>query len=331
MTQTYLYAIIPTGAQLVFAVAGLDNDQDEVYTIPHQDLAAVVSVSPLAEYRGLPRDQAARYLVAHQRVVEAVMREYPLLPLKFGTVLPDKAGVRRLLAQGEALFSATLARLTDLVQMEVVVFWDLSDVFQQIGQEERIVQLKTQIAGRPPEATVAERIALGQQVQAALEQRRTALRDRLLPSLQEPARDLVVNPLMDDSMVANVALLLDPAGRAALDQRLELLDQTFAGRLTLRRVGPLPPYSFATVEVQATSFAAVDAARRQLNLGQAAVPGEIKRAYHQLAGQLHPDHNPGDPAAETRMAALTGACELLLAYATAEVGESSGTVCQFDR
>ncbi len=311
----YLYAIIPTGDEIIFDVAGAGSDNDEVYTIPHSGLAVVVSASLLSDYRGLKQDQAARYLVAHQRVVEAVMQDFSLLPVKFGTVLADEAQVRRLLAQGEALFRSALERFSGQVQMEVVVLRNLQQVFQEIGQEAQIADLKTQIAGRPPEETTAERIAIGQMVQASLAQRRTALRDRLLPSLQEVALDLVVNPPMDDSMVANVALLVDKAGRGALDQRLKSLDEEFEGRLLFRCVGPLPPYSFATVEVQAPSFEAIDEARRCLGLEETVPPGEIRQAYRWLASQLHPDHNPDDPQAEARMAELTRAYELLMAYA----------------
>lgn len=313
MATTYVYAVIPTGDEVLFdEVAGVDEHQEEVYSVPHRDIAAVVSSSPLADYRGLKRDQAARYLVAHQRVVETVMQAFPVLPVKFGTVLPGEAWVRRLLAQGERLFRSSLERLAGWVQMEVVVLWNLQEVFQEIGQEESIVQLKAQTAERPSED---KRIAIGRMVQASLERRRAALRGRLLPSLREVAPDLLVNPLMDDSMVANVALLVDGAGNAALDQRLALLDEEFGGRLTFRCVGPLPPYSFATVEVQTPSFEAVDEARRRLGLGETATPGEIKQAYRRLAGRLHPDHNPEDAEAETRMAELARAYRLLTAYA----------------
>jgi hypothetical protein len=334
MAATYLYAIIPTGDQGIFDVAGVDDGHDEVYSVPHRDLAAVVSASPLADYRGLKRNEAATYLVAHQRVVEAVMHDFPLLPVKFGTVLPDEARVHRLLAQGEALFRTTLEKFTGLVQMEVVVLWDLQEIFQEIGQEEHIAQLKAQVAGRPSEETLVQRVAIGQMVQASLEQRRDALRGCLIPALREVALDLVVNPLMDDSMVANVALLLDEAGREALDRQLELLDQEFEGRLHFRCVGPLPPYSFATVEVQVPSFEAIDEARRCLGLGETVNSGEIKRAYYQLAGQLHPDHNPDDPEAEDRMTELIRAYELLTAYAESLALEAENTgqaACYFDR
>jgi hypothetical protein len=325
MTGTYVYAVIPTAERGFFEVAGVDDDHDEVYTLPDGDIAAVVSASPLADYRGLKRDQAVRYLLAHQQVVETVMRDFAVLPARFGTVLPDESWVHRFLVQGGDLLRATLARLAGRVQMEVVVLWNLQEVFREIGQEAHIAQLKAEIAGRPPEETLVERVAVGQMVQAALEQRRTGLRAHLLDALRELALDLALNPAMDDSMVVNVALLLDQANRQALEWQLELLDKEFEGRLLFRCVGPLPAYSFATVDVQLPAFETVDAARRLLGLGETVPAGEIKRAYHRLAGQLHPDHNHQDPAAEARMTELAQAYHLLTSYADGQA------VCRFDR
>jgi hypothetical protein len=331
MTPTYVYAIIPTGDRVIFnEVTGVDDEHDEVYTVAHRDLAAVVSASRLADYRGLRRDQAARYLVAHQGVVEAVMQVFTILPAKFGTVLPDEDSVHRLLAQGETPFRTALEKFSNQVQMEVVILWDLKEVFQEIGQEAHIAQLRAQVEGRPPEETLIERVAIGQMVQASLERRRSSLRDYLIYWLGKVSLDLVVNPPMDDSMVANVALLIDEAGQEALGRQLELLDEEFEGQLTFRCVGPLPPYSFATVEVEVPSFEAIEEARLRLGLGETATPAEIRRAYHRLAGQLHPDHNPDDPQAEARMTELTQAYELLTAYAEA-VQECRGAEEQRNR
>ncbi len=343
----YLYAIIPTGEEIIFDVPGAGTDHDEVYTIPYsnstvapssqtkpgmdgtdgQALAAVVSASPLPDYRGLKRNEAAHYLVAHQRVVEAVMRDFPLLPVKFGTVLADETHVRRLLMQGKCLFSSALGKYAGQVQMEVVVLWNVQPVFQEIAQEEPTLVLKAQIGTRPAGETLAQRIALGQLVQASLERRRVALQEEILPPLREIALDVVTNPLMDDSMVANVALLVDRAGRQALERRLEELDAAFAQGerqtpgntpLTFRCVGPLPPYSFATVEAQVLPFEVVDAARRGLGLGETATSDEIRLAYRHIAGQLHPDHNPNLPDAEARMAEITRAYQLLASYAESQ-------------
>jgi len=334
MAATYVYAIIPRGNQVTFNVAGVDKNHNEVFAIPHRDLAAVVSFSSMMDYRGLKRDEAVRYLVSHQRVVEEVMQEFPILPVEFGTILPDRTWVHRLLVQGEVLFGKMLEQFAGRVQMEVVVLWNLQEVFQEIGREESIAHLKAQVAIRSCEETVAERVTIGQMVQASLERRRAALQDRLLSSFRDLALDLVVNPLMDDSMVTNAALLVDEAGRNVLDRRLEELDEEFGGRLHFRCVGPLPPYSFATVKVKVPSFKAVGEARRRLGLGETATLDEIKRTYRRLAGQLHPDHNPEDPEAGARMAELSQAYELLAAYAESRALEAENTgqaVCRFDR
>ncbi|OGO05766.1 MAG: hypothetical protein A2Y73_07330 [Chloroflexi bacterium RBG_13_56_8] len=325
MIRTYVYGIIPTGSEVIFEVGGLDGDDDEIRALPHGDLAAVIGPSPLASYQGLRREEAIQYLVAHQRVIESVMRDFPVLPVKFGTVLPDESWALRALAQGESVFRNALDKLRDRVQMEIVALWDLGKVFEEIGEEEPIVQLKARIAEYPPCETETDRISLGRMVQASLEQRRTALQGRLRESLQSVAPDMVVNPCMDDRMVANFALLVDKASRGALDRQLDGLDQEFEGRLLFRCVGPLPPYSFATIEVQMFSFEELDAARRQLGLPEIATFQEIRSAYRKIASQIHPDHSHNDPEAESRTAELTKAYKLLLAYAGNHTPEQKDT------
>jgi hypothetical protein len=339
MKPIYLYGIIPSDHKIIFdEVCGMDDEEDEVYAYPVNGIAAVVGSSPLDDYRGLKRDRVMRYLVIHQRVVEAVMNHFTVLPVKFGTVLPDLGSLERLLYRGTGQFAQALKKLHGLVQMEVVMLWNLQRVFQEIGQDDAVMQLKAHVAQRPAEQTVNERVALGQLVKQMLEQRRAELAGHVGPQLCALARDSIVNPILDDSIVINQGLLLDAPGRQALDATLDHMDEAFNGRYTFRRVGPLPPYSFATVEVQVPTFEATDAARQMLGCDALVSLEEIRRAYYLAAKQLHPDLNAGDKEKEARMTTLAQAYKLLTQVAENQMlgqgGEHPPTAevrCHLDR
>ncbi|MDO9066525.1 MAG: GvpL/GvpF family gas vesicle protein, partial [Chloroflexota bacterium] len=195
---------------------------------------------------------------------------------------------------------------------------------------------KAQLACCSPEENLAKRINLGQQVQAALEQHRAALCSDILPVLQEIAQEIVINPLMDDTMVLNVALLLDEKGCQGLDLKLDVLDASFENRgytgssaLVFRRVGPLPPYSFTTIEVQTLTFEVVEAARILLSLEETTTPKEIQRAYHRQMILLHPDLNPNLPETQASITRLNHAYRLLAAYAESQC--KSAPCCKLTR
>lgn len=338
-TCQYIYGIIPTADPVVFDIGGVD-DADDVYTVCGDGLSVVISDIGASDFQGMDRQEAVRRLTAHQRVVETVMRDYPILPVKFGTILPAQARADDLLAQGAEMFGQALAHFAGKIQVEVVVLWELPKVFGTIAAEPAIVELKARIGSRPAEETMFDRVALGQAVQASLGRRRAALGKQVIEMFADLALDVVVNPMMDDSMVINLAMLLRAAQRPELDARLQRLDEALEGQFQIRCVGPLPPYSFATVAIRGLSFESVDSARRLLGLGPLATAGEIKHAYRAHAANAHPDHNQGDADAEARMAALTQAYRLLSAYAESQAARVAGErqrrpgvdlLCRFSR
>ena len=336
MSGIYVYAIVPAATPGAFDVAGLWPADPKVGTIRGERLAAVVGAAPPLDFHDLPREDAVRYLLAHQRVAEAVMRGAPTLPVKFGTILPDETAVVRLLMRGEAVLAPRLAELAEHVQTELIVSWNLEEVLHDVAAEDSVSRLKTEVAARPADATNEARIALGKLVKESIDRRREAYRSRIMAALAPIAADMVENALMDDRMVANVALLLPVRASDAFARRLAELDEEFNGRLNFRSVGPLPPSSFATVEVTLQSFEVVDQARRALRLGASAKLMDIKTAYHRLIRLSHPDVAPATPANQGQAAELTDAYKTLMSYAEAQPVAGSEGACadggyRFDR
>ena len=335
MTGIYVYAIISAADSRPFEVAGLSPADPQVGTIRGNGLAAVVGASPLLDFHDLRREDAVRYLLAHQRVVEAVMRTGPTLPVKFGTILPNEAAVAGLLIRAEALLAPRLSELAEHIQIELIVSWSLEDVLGEVAREDAVIRFKAEVAAQPAEAANSARIALGKLVKESIDRRRETFRNRIMAALRPIAADMVQNALMDDRMVANVALLLPERASEAFDRQLAELDEEFGGRLNFRAVGPLPPSSFATVEVTLQSYEIVDHARRALRLGDRAKLVEIKAAYRRLIRQSHPDVSAATPADKRQAAKLIDAYKTLLAYAealpAANGGRQADSGCQFDR
>ncbi len=326
----YLYAIIPAEVDIVFDVDAMDEEND-VYTIPFVGVSAVVSSNDKTDFRKLKRADATQYLVTHQRVIEVVMQDYPLLPVRFGTILGGTKQVLDLLEQKQLLFKDMLEKFKDKIQLEVAVLWDVQPVFQAIAQTESVRQLKAQIdanqkaglTNQSGDAMLSKQVELGKLVKTILENYRLSLQNIILPILRQTAIDIVINPLMDDIMVLNAALLVDGPGRLALEKNLDELDAAFERnksqlpgetKLIFRCVGPLPLYSYANVDIQSISFEIVDKARRVLGLAETATSNEIKTAYHKKAAQIHPDHQPDLSDAEQQMTELTEAYQLLTTY-----------------
>jgi len=307
----YLYAIVP-----VAGCAGvLENLGDEFHPIEQGPFVAVTRPTTGMSLAGHDRQELARLLLAHQQVVESVMAGTPVLPVKFATVAPDRASAERCLASGSAEFTAAFERLEGTTQFEVLVTWDLEQVFAEIAQTPEVIRLKAELAatGQIDPAASAK---LGFAVKTMLEQRRGALAEELSDALRTVATDAIANALMDDRMVLNLALLVDSGQVDALGRCLEALDTAHDGQLYFRCVGPLPPHSFATVEVSFLDPCKIARAREILELDGDPDAGAVRAAYHRLAKRKHPDL-AAEPADGDGMTALNDAYTTLCAYAQA--------------
>ncbi|MFH1620363.1 MAG: GvpL/GvpF family gas vesicle protein, partial [bacterium] len=118
--------------------------------------------------------------------------------------------------------------------------------------------------------------------------------------------------LMGDTMVLNTAFLLNKAGRADFEKEVERLNLKFEEKLNFRCVGPLPLYSFYTLETKRLKFEEVDQARKTLRLsGGSITRAELKKAYREAAISCHPDKFPDTPGIEKEFHEVASAYKFL--------------------
>ena len=148
---------------------------------------------------------------------------------------------------------------------------------------------------------------------------------RILKALSPFVQDSCRHALAGDRMLLQRGV---PGGRtqeAAFTRALEALDRRYADAVDFRCVGPLPAYSFCTLEIKTFEVEGVERARQVLGIGEAAGATEVRAAYRRQAHQWHPDRvaQDRDPASRDPspvFQALTDAYRYLEAYL--EVGSS---------
>ncbi len=238
----YLYGIIGTGEERYFGPIGLGGR--EVETIADRDLSAVISNAPMGNYV-LSKEN----LLAHQRVLEQVMHEFTVLPVRFCTVAQNAEEIRWLLERRYRELKHLLRDMDGKVELGVKAFWrDMDRIFREIVDEnEEIKRLRAEIAERPSHQAHAQRIAIGQKVQAALEAKKEKEAEEILRVLRRLAVEHRLNRTIGDKMLLNAAFLVDRNWEKEFDEQMERLDLHYRERMKFAYVGPVPPYNFVNI------------------------------------------------------------------------------------
>jgi hypothetical protein len=305
MSGTYVYAIMRGDRDPGLGKRGLLDGTTPVSGVSAGNLTAIVSPYQGSAPENLSRADLLQSLVIHQQVLEAAMAEGPLLPVKFGTVLRSEEEVRDVLTHYHARLQAALADVGEAVEIDLSATWDVDAVLVGLAQNPQLA------AGSQ---SLEDRVRVGSLVAEMLEQRRNGYRQRVVSELVPLARDTQPIPLPSEDLVFNLAFLVEREDLTRFEAAVDGLGEELGDVLAFRYVGPLPPHSFATIELAYPDPAAIESARRVLGTGDELTPAELRRAYRDLAAQQHPDHNRDDPAAPERFSTLAAAHETLDLY-----------------
>jgi hypothetical protein len=242
---SYLYCIIGTAEARNFGPIGIGDSRDSVTTISFEDISAVISRSPLAEYP-LSREN----LLAHQRVIEEVMKDHTVLPVRFSTIAESAEEIRSVLRTRCREFKGLMRDMDNKVELGVKAVWkNMDDVFRAIAMADGgIRRLKEKLAAKG--ASHNERISLGGLVESALKRRREEEAEEILRELRPIAVDARENRLHGDNMLVNSAFLVDSSMVREFDSRIRELDERCEGTVRLKYVGPVPPFNFVNIVIE---------------------------------------------------------------------------------
>lgn len=241
----YVYCVIGTGEARNFGPLGIGGRGDPVTTIPYRDLGAVVSSIPMDRYA-----VGQETMLAHERVLEKVMADHTLLPVRFYTIAPNAEEVRSLLRTQHGAFKQLLRELDNKVELGLKALWrDMNPVFAAI------LEAGPQSSEGEPAAAAGANVApkgaeASQRLRLALDQERAKTGERLMAPLRPLAVDLRLNRTYGDDMIVNAAFLVDRSREREFDLRLGELTAQYAHAIDFKYVGPVPPYSFVNIVIR---------------------------------------------------------------------------------
>ncbi|MGW4894037.1 GvpL/GvpF family gas vesicle protein [Kitasatospora sp. NPDC004240] len=254
--NTWLYAVVPADRPPPAELSGVAGEP--LRAVAGADLTALAGSVPCADFDEEPLrahlEDAAwleRTARAHHRVIDALARAGPTLPLRFATLYRDDGRAAAMLRERRGELLAALRRITDRTEWGVKAY--LADPSATGPQDEP--GGADEPAGesqRPGTAYLlrrrAQRQERGQALHRALDEAElvhTTLSDTAAESTQHPLQSAEATG-HGEPMVLNGAYLVDDIRLTELDRALVTL-AVHHPALRLEVTGPWPPYSFSGI------------------------------------------------------------------------------------
>jgi hypothetical protein len=307
----YLYGIIHHNKSVDFGHIGFELDSKQispVCTIVKNDLACVIGSSPCENFKNLSREKIVQFLLDHQKTLELIMKQFFILPFKFGTMLNDANEIEKILITNSDFLTNQISQLKDCFEINVLGTWEVKDVLSEIANEDEEIKLAKQEAQNNNIDPMHVGILLSQSLKSKAQKYNKKIIDRLKLN----SENFASHDLLNDSMVINCSFLVNKLKEKEFFDALDCLDKEFNSRLNFKCIGPTPPHSFATINIRHFNPDDVINAAQKFNLNNNLEINSLKKAYKELSKKYHPDFNPDCTKGEFEQ--INKAYELLLSF-----------------
>ena len=284
-----IYGIVPNFYDSAI-FRSLENS--EVYVISFQAISAIVSDRENTQLGSLDRESLAHVLVHHQQTIEELQSKgfTMIIPMRLGTIVSSKEEVIKILTNGYDVIMDTLKKIEYLTEIDLAATWnDFPGILANIAADSDIKSMKENLLKKDDVITQVDQYKMGLLVQQKLDKKNKEVELKILNTLSSISLDIKTHEVMNDQMVTNTAFLLNRSNNELFEKAINQLDQEYEGALNFKLVGPLPCYSFFTIEVKELNPELVKQAKNELGLKEEVSEDEIKKAYLEKAKEFHPD------------------------------------------
>ncbi len=238
----YLYGIFPPPGPRLH-LHGLD--QQPVHAHAMDGFVFLYSEAQQERYLA-----SRRNLLGHEKVLETAMQEgyRTLLPLQFGLIIEDwKAVGQQLIEPHSPKLHRLLKRLEGQREVGIKLMWDEGNELQMLLEENAALRAqRDRLEGQT--LSMDQVVSIGQAIEQAMQARRQGIIQTCQASLNPLATEVIENDPLSETMIYNAAYLIPWDSEAEFSQRVEEIDQIFAGRLRIRYNNFTAPFNFARLD-----------------------------------------------------------------------------------
>jgi hypothetical protein len=243
---TYVYGIIEAVEPANFGRTGLGGGGEQVYTVHHGDIAAVVSKTTQSIF-----DPTRENALAHEHVIESVMKSHTIIPMSFGTVFRTDDDIREVLKSIYNSLQDVLKQMAGKFEFGVKVTWDRDQIVEELKRDdEEIHRFHIELTKKHLQSTYFARMQLGRMIDKALGDRSADFVRRIYEALRPVCVASRDNKAIGDKMIMNAAFLIQREREEEFDAAVNRIAKKFGDRLNFKYTGPWPPYNFVNIRLK---------------------------------------------------------------------------------
>ena len=240
----YVFCIIEASMPESFGKVAINGEETEVYSLQHQDTAAVIS---MVNGETLPERQN---LLAHQKAIMEVMKTHTVIPMSFGNVFNSEEDVVLILEHLYKELKTLFSQLENKMEVGLKVTAKKEWIDGLIEQDPYLNDWKSGKKDASDPALLYEKIQLGEQVQKVFYHMEQKVQEELFTPLLNTAESGKLNGTVPGKTILNAAFLIDREHEKEFDEKINQLYEHWKDKADFKYTGPWPPYNFVNIRLR---------------------------------------------------------------------------------
>jgi hypothetical protein len=252
-TAIYLFCLARADRQLDHVI-----QESQIFLHKYADIVAVLKYVPLEEFCGAEAESRLQELAwvaprasQHEKVIEQIMRQSPVLPVSFATLFSSLENLEQHLERHYAVIFQFIMQMTDKEEWSVKGFLDRASAQAKLYNKQLAEQTLPESPGLRYFQERRLQIAVEKQLNHWLKSICQDVANDLEPYIVDFAKRKVLSTSENKEMVVNWAFLLSRDTVKDFTARLEQINVDYAASgLVFESSGPWPPYSFISQSLE---------------------------------------------------------------------------------